>query len=327
MAVKVFVMIVSLLLLLLVIVGCTVAETAVMPTATAVLIVESVNTPTPQPTATSQPTAVPTSTSLPAATNTATVVATDTATPIPSPSVEIYATLISPSENWLAVAERFNDDSTITDMLRVISTNGEDEWVVEVHSGDRMAGIPYPFSWSHGEEVLYFTHKGFLDGCTGFGNGTGMYRADIATGIVEAVVTDKSYWFAISPDETYLAYLAHKRGLILHNLVSSHDIEVPLNVESQHEIINLVIRDLLWSPDSDAILTIASINLCAGLGKTHSVIRVDINTLEQTILINEFETIANIVEWPESKRALVELEQNNFVWVNTITGELTPVEE
>jgi hypothetical protein len=334
---KVLFLIVWLGLLLFVGVGCSVGETAVTPTGTAVLIVESVDThtpsPTTQPTVTSQPTAVPTSTPQPTATITLTPIPTDTATPSPTgtvtpsptPEIQIAATLVSPQGNWVATLEEIDAGSQTTRTLKVTNSSEQIEWIAETASGESFyLSNPYPFSWSQNEQVFYFTHLGFGDGCQAYGNGSDMHRLNLMTGEVEEVASG-GYWFALSPDENRLAYLSYKRGLVVHYLESDSETELQFNLGPEPEFWDVI--DLMWSPDSNQILTIAVFDICFGPNSTYSLIRVDVNTLEQFVLVDGLKSLNRIIEWPEPEKALLELENQQFAWVNIATGELTPAEK
>jgi WD40 repeat protein len=318
-------------LLLFVAVGCMVRETAVTPTGTAVLIVESVDTPTqsptPQPTATSQPTAVPTSTPLPTSTNTPASIPTDTSisTPISTakPEIKVVSTIVSSMGEWVATVEEINTGSQLTRTLKVTNSLEQLEWIADTVSGEPMfVHRPFPFSWSQDEQTFYFTHFDFGDGCSALGNGIDMYRLHLMTGVVEEIVSE-GYWFAFSPDEKRLAYLSHDRGLVIRDLTSNNEIETQFSVKSENEWVDMI--GLMWSPDGNSILTIAGFEIC--LDGRYSLIRVDTTTLEQTVLIDKRGSLDQIISWPETARALLKLDYEEFAWVNTTTGELTPAEE
>jgi hypothetical protein len=84
---------------------------------------------------------------------------------------------------------------------------------------------------------------------------------------------------------------------------------------------------LVWSPNNDAVLITASDDPC-GLEPKYFLIHVDLDTFEQTTLIDDQkEAVFLILEWTTPEKALVELFDRKIAWVNTTTGELTPFEE
>jgi hypothetical protein len=84
--------------------------------------------------------------------------------------------------------------------------------------------------------------------------------------------------------------------------------------------------DLVWSPNNNALLVMANINLCDAISRS-SLVLIEPITFEQVILIHENNDISKIKEWTEPDKALLELFDRRTVWVNTLTGELTPAEE
>ena len=314
----------TVLLGLLLFVGCAVTETAVVPTGTAVLTVESVDTPTPQPTATTQPTAVPTSTSLPTATNTPTSTPTHTPLPTPTPTVRIDATLVSPSGEWRAVVEIIRSNSVRTTTIKATKTDESLEWIIESIIGDAMlVSEPHPLGWSKDEQYLYFTHSSSGDGCMPGGNGSDFHQFDLINGTKQEI-TAEGYWYAVSPDGTKFAFLSRERGLVMHNLESGEEVEAQFDIEPLYP--SLFMSDLVWSPNSNALLVTAFINVCEVVFPTFSLILVDTKTFEQTTLIHENDDLPRINIWTEPERALLNF-QNELMWINIVTGELTPAEE
>jgi hypothetical protein len=234
------------------------------------------------------------------------------------------ATSVSPQGNWVAISEEISSGSQITRILKVKNTSEQLEWVASTTRGGPMdITTPYPFSWSRDEQFFYFTHRGISDACQVYGNGHNMHRLNLLTGVTEEIV-QKGYWFALSPDEKQLAYLSYSGELVIHDLGSNHELEVQFAIGAENERVDM--QDLMWSPDSNNILTIAAFNICVS-DSTYSLIRVNTNTLEQVILIDKRNSLYGIVSWPELEKALLELDDEEFAWVNTTTGELTPVEE
>ena len=330
------------LLGLLFFVGCTVGETAVSPTATAVLIVESVDTPIPSPTptatlapsATSQPSATTTFTPSPTVTNTRTPIPTNTATPTPTAtsSIRIVTTSVSPQGNWIAeTLQGYFEGSEEESSLIHVSSN-EQKWIADTPTeGYGLVGIlpPVPLSWSNDEKFFFFTYRAGGDGCFPSGNGAGVFRLNLITGEVEEIPTDSGYWYAPSADGLHLAYTFREsnqlQGIRLFDMESSIQQEIQLDFQSLHE--NVTLAYVVWSPDNNALLVIAVVDLCFTFEPTFSLIHIDLETGKQTTLIDEHEGLHQIVEWPDADRALLELIDRRIMWVNTLTGELTPAEE
>jgi hypothetical protein len=332
MKVKVLFLIVWLGLLLFVIVGCTVGETAIMPTGTAVLIVESVDTATPQPTATSQPTAGPTSTPLPTATIALTPMPTDTVTPSPTPTTWIVVTSVSPDGNWVATSSQgvLEDTQQLSAVLQVNST--DQKWIADiVTERNSWGGLdkPIPLSWTTDGQFLFFTYLTPSDGCVLPGNGWHVYRLNLTTGLVEEITTNSGYWYAPSPNGQYLAYTSHiwpGSRIVLLDIESRTEQEIHLALESIHPDISY--NSLMWSPENNALLVTADVGECASQTPLYFLIHINLDTLDQTILFDQqVGNVYRMIEWPEPEKALLQLSRGELVWVNTLTGELTPAEE
>ena len=334
MTAKVLFLIVLLSLLLFVVVGCTVSETAVAPTGTAVPIVEPVDTPTPTlaPSATPQPTATTTATPLPTATSTLILHPTDTETPLPTPTTWIAVTSVSPDGNWVATSSKgfVEDSQQLSSVLQVSSS--DQEWIADIVTDQNSWGgldIPVPLSWTTDGQFLFFTYLGPSDGCFPRRNGSKVYRLDLSTGIVEEITPNQSQWYAPSPDGRYLAYVTDewlKWWITLRDIESGAEEEIHLDLEAVHP--EIAILSLTWSPENNALLATTAVGECVSLEPLYFLIRIDLDTLDQMILFDQqVGRVYQIIEWPVPEKALLQLSRGELVWVNTLTGELTPAEE
>jgi hypothetical protein len=243
----------------------------------------------------------------------------------------IMATSISPSGNWIAETESTHVGIEITSTLKVAQANEDTKRIVEVVVGEAMLiSEPYPLSWSPDEKYLYVTHRSGVDGCApgvrsnDVHRGGDVYRFNLETNVLEEI-TEDGYWHVISPDGTKLAYLSTFRGLVLHDLVTSEEFEIRFELDNSYPY--LLKSQLVWSPNNDAVLITASDDPC-GLEPKYFLIHVDLDTFEQTTLIDDQkEAVFLILEWTTPEKALVELFDRKIAWVNTTTGELTPFEE
>jgi hypothetical protein len=58
-----------------------------------------------------------------------------------------------------------------------------------------------------------------------------------------------------------------------------------------------------------------------------SLLYIDLETLQQITLLEGYGELKRILEWTEPEKALLEFYDGRIMWVNTLTGELTPAEE
>jgi hypothetical protein len=257
---------------------------------------------------------------------------TDTETPLPTPTTWIVVTSVSPDGNWIATSSEgiFEDTQQLSAVLQVSSTYYQ--WTADIVTKQNSWGgldKPIPLSWTTDGQFLFFTYLTPSDGCVLPGNGWHVYRLNLTTGLVEEITTNSGYWYAPSPNGQYLAYTSSiwpGSRVVLLDIESHTEQEIHLALESIYPDISY--NSLMWSPENNALLITADVGACASLTPLYFLIRMDIETLEQIVLFDQqIGRVYRMIEWPEPEKALLELSHGEIMWVNTLTGELTPAEE
>lgn len=313
-------------------INVTTPVTPDLPTGTAIAILPSSSTPSPVQ---SEPTTVsPTPSPSATATTTPTSSPTNTPTVTPTPTIRFLQTSDSPDGNWQAVVEEglFQGDEERL-RLRITHLTNQTEWMAEdlpAQDDDENLVWPHPFHWSTDGRYFYFTHIGIVDGCYPGGNGLDLYQIDLENGAVRVIVPRRvGYWFAISPDDRSVAVITQDEALIIHDLELEGERKTDVIIETDVEYQEVLLFDLLWSPDSQSLLIFAVFDLCVLPLPTidFAIIRVEVDTLSQrTILAGNTQGIT-IVEWVEPEKVLIELEDGAQEWLNPVTGEITRFEE
>lgn len=297
-------------------------------------------TPPPEPTATREATATvptPTPTPTPAPTDTPTLTAvppTPTLTPKPSPTstssvLELRESFTSPDGEWTAtVLQRRLSESEIQQILKITgNTSAAAEWIAEdaVQPDGLTYHWPIPIFWSVSRPALYFSHQYSGDGCFTAQNfrGSDLWRIDLATGAVEALLPKVGYWLVISPDETTLAYLPYGPDeLVLRDLASGAERRAAFDIDAKYPNDVVYKSNMIWSPDSSGLLITAEIGACFG-NPANSIIKVAAATLAQTTVLDEDIRRPITVDWPEANRAVFRDRDNVAWWLDVNTGEVT----
>jgi hypothetical protein len=298
----------------------------------------------PTPTHTTAVTVIATPTLLPAVTSTASPTLTPmpsptlipTLTPVPTPEVivAIEAPYTSPSGRWSAIVmEGFFDGDQRSAILKVVSDDGDIAWIAEtITTTDIWDQFEWaiPFAWSQSEGYLYFTHHVRGDGCSPPMNGSDLYRLDLRNGEVVELVPRIGRWLALSPDESTLAYLSfeRERGLVIRDLASGSERSTQLFIEEPDAAEGIVFTShLLWSPDGQTLVLTADIDTCQhpDLLST-SIVRIDVDTLAQTTLVQEDKRWLTTVGWSDLGRVLVKDKNGQYWWMDPITGMVTASE-
>lgn len=300
------------------------------------------STPTPAPTATPLPVPTPapaaTSPIIPAVTPTltkevaampSTVAGTPTATPsLTDFRVDMWSST-SPDGKWTAqviVALPVISDTAVSSsyytQLKVSKRDGTTEWVIVDEWAEWGLGytIPQPLHWSRDGRYLYYTNCPVPDGCAVFVNGSDLHRVDLNDGSVREIMPPVGLWLSLSPDETQLAYIGYgDRGLVIQDLATGTERETKLDPGKDYQA-----GQIIWSPDSTAIVLALAIQPCStDWAASTSILRVDMATLEQVLLISEDERLFIPEEWSTTNKVFLKDKGGDYWLMDATTGELT----
>jgi hypothetical protein len=264
---------------------------------------------------------------------------TPTATPVLSKMGLHTQTFNSPDGKWTArvtVALPMVGGVSIGDnyytQLKVSRIDGSVTWMVVDEWSNFGAGYttPRPFHWSKDGRYLYFTNEPVPDGCPVFVNGSDLQQVGLSTGRIREIVPPKASWLSLSPDEKNIAYI-HRNGnsleVILHDLPTAAERAAKLSVIGE----NVQAGNIVWSPDAQVFVLTAAIRPCTGKwadatsiwADATSIIRVDISTLKQTILIREDKRLFTTEQWSATNHVLLRDADGQSWWMDTVTGQVT----
>jgi hypothetical protein len=321
----------------------TVTLDAVSPTITATL------PPTPRPTDTltrQRPTATPTPTQVPPSptitpelepvdepipTPTALPSLFVTSTPLPSQAYEAAYTSVSPDRQWVAqgVALPPSAERTYRTQLSVWRTDGSIAWAVVDQTSNWGMGwtTPRPFHWSKDGHFLYFTDYGVPDGCPGFGNGWGLSKVDLTDGGMTEVIPSVGNWMALSTKEEWLAYTPRSaHAVVIRDLATGQESTFALETGKDDPTIST--GHILWSTDGSSLILTVALDRCQALDKMrHSIVRLDLSTGAETVLVDRDERWLVTQSWPNPDEVILLDAQEHHWRMDANTGEVTRAED
>lgn len=208
--------------------------------------------------------------------------------------------------------------------LKVSRTDGSVTWTIAdawSHFGLGYTA-PRPFHWSQDGHYLYFTNEPVPDGCVVFVNGSDLQQVDLNSGRVKEIVPPKARWLSVSPDEKNVAYIywnGNALDVILHDLATARERTANLVTGE-----NVQAGNIIWSPDAQALMLTVAIRPCTGKwADSTSIVRVDISTLKQTILIREDKRLFTTDQWSATDKVLLRDADGQSWWMDTATGQVT----
>lgn len=225
---------------------------------------------------------------------------------------------LSPNGSW---AVFFTGDG-----IQIISVDGTKEWEVTFSqlSGTQGAGTVSVAHWSQdGKYVYVFPRQDGADG--GYEwfwgwQGTKLIRLDLETHAWAD--TKMGYAFSFSPDDRYLAYRSNQ-GLHIHDLETAQEKVIPIRYAEYGRF--------TWSPDSQKILFVATLNETDLENRENgfTALLLDVTTQAiQTIFENNIEFLYP-VEWSEMDQVVFEKLFGGFgkrYNLDLHTGVITPTQ-
>ncbi len=238
----------------------------------------------------------------------------------------------SPDGTWvargLAAFPKGGEGSRYYTRLTVARSDGSQEWTVVENWSELALGYttPRPLRWSQDGRYLYFTNRPVPDGCAVFVNGSDLQRIDLTDGSVREIVPSVGLWLSLSPDETTLAYVGYgDRGLVLRDLLTGRERQT--QIEAAEEARDAHVGHVVWSPDGEVLMLTVAINACGPPeGRSHSLVRVDAETLSQTTVIVQDNRLFTTEAWPKADWVSLEDRDVKTWWLDPETGNLEPSE-
>lgn len=237
------------------------------------------------------------------------------ATPVPHPTPRfeglgfVETTTRAPDGEWIATAVVATPNAPNIGRyyrgLKVAQTRGQTVWQ-PLDAWERFGFgylSPRVVKWSNDGRYLYFTNLPQPDGCAPAINGGDLQRLDLSDGSVTEIMPARARWLTLSPDDKWLAYLTYQPiRLVLHDLATGAErrlaiVSDPANAEA---------APLVWSPDSRALVFTLAPWGCAPEAPQQRVVRLDLDSLAQTVLFEDDHSGYVATKWPEPHKLVLE---------------------
>jgi hypothetical protein len=178
------------------------------------------------------------------------------------------------------------------------------------------ATTPQVWRWSRDGSSVLLVDSGVPDGCSAYGYSENLRRVSLSTGEVVEVAPDVYGAFALSPDETLLAYFSGSQ-LIVRDLLSSQETQIPFGAEQ----FGWSAGDIVWSPDG-SVLAFSSVQDPCG-GKAAGIFYLDrSSSLLEPLVIND--RLFHLLDWPDPNRIRMADESGSHWWLDIDNGQITP---
>jgi hypothetical protein len=262
------------------------------------------------------------------------VVPVDSAEPqatLPDPSeleMEIIGN-ISPDSRWQAIvnrsepvvilqSEKFYNSLTVSD--------GTTTWTPVSEWRDYGLGFlsVAVFQWSQDGRALYYTNTGSPDGCFLYSNGTDLYRLDLTDGsVAEILPPGKTSNLSFLADESLLAYITtngQEELFVWRDMATGIEQSVTISNAGGYAQTG----PIFWTADgTTAVLTLVY-DYCLP-GQTSSIVRINLDTLTATTLIEKDEHLFQIQEWDITNQSQLRLtSKDGQTWLLDVdSGDLT----
>lgn len=263
-----------------------------------------------------------------------------TSTPKLTPTLEtetvVFEESTSPDGAWTATITRTIRGKNYNLHFAVKNSQNNQNWIVEnldfTEPENPLVGYKYPyvFKWSEDGNYLYYSHLSTGgDGCFGYfqPGGFGLNRFDLSNGNVVEIRSDRATWMALSPDEKRLAYIADwGANVSILNMENGQEQSYPLPPVKNELGMITDTSDLYWAPDGKSLVYAHYIGVCDLLIPVSYIIQLFPDTNQQKILVSHNEEGYHPIEWNIQDKILLQNFEDEKVWLNLITEEITPAD-
>jgi hypothetical protein len=211
-------------------------------------------------------------------------------------------------------------------LLKVANVDGSDEKVIYDETLDEESILPQPIQWSPDGSTFYYTDLPYgIGGYILFGGGPDLKKVDVASGAVTEVLPKTGCLCAmtVSPDGGMVASItgAGPLELLLHHVETGN--ERKLEIDAGH----LQGGNILWSADGKTLLyTMAVSNFDNPEAEKYAVVKVNVETLEQTVMVADNESLYNTMMWVSDETVWLNDKDGNAWMMNAGTGGVKEAE-
>lgn len=215
--------------------------------------------------------------------------------------------LRSPDGEWQAEAVvalpgiNSGNGYTYYQQLTIARTDGSQQYMPLRVWTPYGLGYDYPMltRWSADSQSLYFTIRTAVDGCGIFGSGSNLQRFDVTENTVSRILFGEQ-WATFAPGGEQVAYFANG-GLVIRTLATYEEAYTAQILSTE-----AIGGHLIWSPNgSQLAYTIANRPCINGWAESTTLVVVDTETMEQTMILHNDKRRLIAVAWLDSSHLLV----------------------
>lgn len=297
---------------------------------TAPLVVATATQPQPTSVPTLKPTAIP-ATAVPSAAQQKQAAVLPLVAPCNFANQPIS---YSPSKTWVVVTclGEKPEDGTITKIARM---DGSKSWSLSFNElylqpyrqldpklGDLLQKAFIPVRWTKNEDFVYLAIR-TSDEMTPFRGYDGLYRVDLASGKSRATLKPAAapvsivYDFKFSPDGTKLAFInssVKPVSIVISNTGSGDESKITLDAHFTKG------GGLLWSDDGKKLVVSV---LDEGKNGGDSVIVYDLESMQNTYLVQASATVYQPVGWLGANLIYAESNPDGWAYIDLLSGTVT----
>lgn len=246
----------------------------------------------------------------------------------PPPAEEMNTTsLRSPDGRWTAQVRFTEQDEQLRVLFQILDAQGSPARTLYDQSSSGLGyGYPLLKHWSADSRSLYYALNWAADGCSElYSLDTAWQRVDIETGEVIELALPSGRAHTLSPDGTWLAYIAPEPPLrvVVERLDGKQEAELDLDAAGWASE-GTQAGDLVWSPDGASLaLALASDTVCGATRPEYALARIDWQAGSITLLAGYSASRVMPLEWPLAGRILVRDWNGYTWWIDDATGEVT----
>lgn len=180
---------------------------------------------------------------------------------------------------------------------------------------------PRIVGWSPG--AFYFAEHGTADGCDPFGADLNIRRLALDDGSLSETPILAGSGVALSPDGTLAAYVSRDADvptIVVHDLATGEQRLAGLEIDGSY----WGAGNVVWAPDGSALMLTVDHSGCGPPENgARSIVRAEVSSLDQQILIDRSNRLLRTHSWPEMDRAQLSEQEGGLWWMDAATGEIT----
>lgn len=185
--------------------------------------------------------------------------------------------------------------------------------------------LPSQFHWSQDGQFLFFTEHGTPDGCpTIFGFDCGLYRVNLEDGTMSNLAGSGCGAARAAPSGATFAILRNKLVEVWASDGSDSRSYPFMEASQLDRTSDWQAGGLVWSVDGTRLLMTIIHDTCSQGGASSSILALDLESAEVTVLVERSENEYLTIDWPEADKILLQDSSGLRFWLDPETRTINP---